>query len=56
MQFSSTRWKGPYLQKGKIPIDPWGNEYAYQVQDGGAVFELSSTGDGKKEIRYDEGD
>lgn len=54
VQSSSPRWKGPYLQKGRVPKDAWGNEYAYQVQDGGAKFDLSSTGDGKKEIRYDE--
>lgn len=56
LQSSSPKWKGPYLQKSKIPKDPWGNEYFYQVQDGGTRFDLYSTGDGKKEIRYDEGE
>jgi general secretion pathway protein G len=56
VQSSSPRWRGPYLQKGKVPADPWGNEYTYQVQDGGSAFTLASSGDGKKEIRYDEGD
>lgn len=23
------KWKGPYLQHGIIPKDPWGNEYVY---------------------------
>jgi general secretion pathway protein G len=55
VQSSSPRWKGPYLQKGKVPVDPWGNEYAYQVEEGGAAFKLASTGDGKNEINYDEG-
>lgn len=54
VQSSSPRWKGPYLQKGKVPKDPWGNDYTYQVQDGGTAFSLASTGDGKQEIRYDE--
>jgi general secretion pathway protein G len=54
VQSSSPRWKGPYLQKGKVPKDPWGNEYTYQVQEGGSVFTLASTGDGKKELRYGE--
>jgi general secretion pathway protein G len=54
VQSASPRWKGPYLQKGKVPKDPWGNDFVYQVKDEGA-FELSSSGDGKKEIRYDEG-
>jgi general secretion pathway protein G len=53
---SSPRWKGPYLQKGRVPKDPWGNDYAYQVLEEGAKFELSSKGDGKKEIRYGEED
>ena len=56
IQSSSPRWKGPYLQKGKIPKDPWGNEFVYQPKEEGGSFDLSSTGDGKKEIRYDEGD
>jgi len=55
VQSSSPRWKGPYLQKGRIPQDPWGNDYVYQSLDSGAAFSLSSTGDGKKEISYDEG-
>lgn len=54
VQSSSPRWKGPYLQKGKVPKDPWGNDYTYQVQEGGNAFTLASTGDGKKEIRYGE--
>jgi general secretion pathway protein G len=56
VQSSSPRWKGPYLQKGKIPKDPWGNEFVYQIKDEGATFDLASTGDGKKEIRYNEED
>ncbi len=24
-----TRWKGPYLKKKKIPVDPWGRNYVY---------------------------
>jgi general secretion pathway protein G len=52
VQSSSPRWHGPYLQKGKVPKDPWGNDYTYQVQEGGAAFTLASTGDGKKELRY----
>jgi general secretion pathway protein G len=23
------RWQGPYLEGGKIPLDPWGREYKY---------------------------
>jgi general secretion pathway protein G len=52
VQSSAPRWKGPYIQKGRVPKDPWGNEYVYQVQDGGTRFDLSSTGDGKNELKY----
>jgi general secretion pathway protein G len=24
-------WKGPYLQKNKIPLDPWGRTYVYEI-------------------------
>jgi general secretion pathway protein G len=24
------RWKGPYLQDGKLPKDPWGRDYQYR--------------------------
>jgi len=51
---SAPHWRGPYLQKNRVPQDPWGNDYVYQPGDGGTSFELSSNGDGKLEIRYGE--
>ena len=37
----------PYLADGKIPLDPWGNNYIYAFTDG--VFEIASFGaDGKE--------
>jgi len=24
-------WKGPYLQKGKVPLDPWKRPYVYEI-------------------------
>lgn len=27
----SKKWNGPYLKDGKLPKDPWGNEYVYTV-------------------------
>ncbi len=56
VQSASPDWKGPYLQPAKVPKDSWGNEYVYQVKDEGRAFDLSSTGDGKKEIHYGEED
>ena len=23
-------WRGPYLKKKQVPVDPWGNEYKYK--------------------------
>lgn len=37
-------WGGPYLKKDKIPKDPWGNDYSYEVVDGGSSYRLSSQG------------
>lgn len=34
-------WNGPYLRRG-VPVDPWGNEYAYQSN--GRDFTLVSYG------------
>ena len=25
----ASRWRGPYLRKVEIPLDPWGNPYVY---------------------------
>jgi general secretion pathway protein G len=45
------KWNGPYLRPAKIPLDPWKNEYLYSPTDNGSNFDLSSTGNGQKEIR-----
>lgn len=47
---SEKNWNGPYLKK-KLPPDPWGEEYHYEVQDGGKEYHLSSNGGGSKEIK-----
>lgn len=41
-------WDGPYLPKD-VPLDPWGNEYQYELGTGGdAPYTLLSLGkDGK---------
>jgi general secretion pathway protein G len=40
------KWKGPYIQKKEIPIDPWGNpyKYVYPGARGPKTFDLSSAG------------
>src|SRR5690606_18327481 len=40
----SRRWSGPYLRADAIPMDPWGNEYQYQVTSNGRDFTLLSYG------------
>ena len=44
------RWrKGGYLEKGKVPKDPWGNDYVYLCPGLHGDFDLSSMGaDGLK--------
>lgn len=28
---NAPNWNGPYLRKGDVPKDPWGNEYQYRA-------------------------
>ena len=30
----ATGWNGPYLKKGELPDDPWGNPYEYRYSGG----------------------
>ena len=42
-------WQGPYLRRGKIPDDPWGRSFEYQLSDNGEFIIVSSLGkDGQK--------
>ncbi len=41
---SAKRWNGPYLQKSKIPLDPWQNEYKYVFPGEHGKFDLISLG------------
>lgn len=44
------RWAGPYLNKNKIPNDPWGNEFQYSAdgkKNSGGVDIWSSGPDGQ---------
>ncbi len=43
------RWNGPYLNKSKVPLDPWNNEYKYTAPGEHGKFDISSMGaDGKE--------
>jgi general secretion pathway protein G len=38
-------WRGPYVEDGKVPADPWGKPYQYELTPGGArprVFSLGA--------------
>lgn len=38
------RWNGPYLKKGELPKDPWGNDYHYRTPGENAEYEIYSLG------------
>ena len=38
-----TKWKGPYLEKQDLPVDPWNNPYVYELT-GPGQFRISSWG------------
>jgi len=37
-------WKGPYLKKMEIPLDPWGNPYQYKSPGDHGDYDLVSFG------------
>lgn len=41
-----SNWNGSYLKKKKMPVDPWGNNYAYESpgQHNADSYDLSSYG------------
>jgi general secretion pathway protein G len=41
----ASTWRGPYLDGGRLPPDPWGNPYGYApsgVADGPAIYSYGS--------------
>jgi len=45
------QWKGPYLKRNNVPVDPWGNAYVYKFpgQHNASGFDLYSMGpDGRE--------
>jgi general secretion pathway protein G len=30
---TETKWGGPYLEKQELPLDPWNQEYQYEIVD-----------------------
>ncbi|MCD6273598.1 MAG: type II secretion system major pseudopilin GspG [Deltaproteobacteria bacterium] len=39
----SAKWDGPYIPK-KVPLDPWGNPYEYQLPGENGEYDLTSFG------------
>ncbi len=37
-------WKGPYVDGGELPVDPWGRPYRYRAPADSAPFEIVSLG------------
>lgn len=37
-------WNGPYFKQAQIPLDPWGNNYVYQMPGDHGAFDLMSYG------------
>lgn len=37
-------WNGPYLKKGELPRDPWGNPYQYRRPGKSGEFDIVSLG------------
>ena len=42
----ATNWNGPYVQGGRLPVDPWGHAYAYRDPSTrtGREYDLCSPG------------
>jgi general secretion pathway protein G len=38
------QWNGPYLRKEKMPVDPWQQEYHYQMPGQHGKYDLYSYG------------
>jgi len=37
-------WRGPYLRKNEVPLDPWGNEFHYEPPGESGNLEIYSLG------------
>jgi general secretion pathway protein G len=44
---SDPKWRGPYLSKKTIPMDPWGNPYQFKCPGEYGPFDLYSLGPNK---------
>jgi general secretion pathway protein G len=47
-------WNGPYLSKGAVPLDPWGQPYKYASPGKQGAFDIYTLGRDGKEGGTDE--
>ena len=46
---NTENWQGPYMRRGKIPLDPWGKAFVYKISDNSEFITILSLGkDGKE--------
>lgn len=55
-QSRSDRWRGPYLESSKLPVDPWGEAYVYRYPgtQNRASYDLFSKGPDRAEGTADD--
>jgi general secretion pathway protein G len=41
---NAPNWNGPYLKKGQVPKDPWGNDYQYRSPGQEGPYDIWSLG------------
>jgi general secretion pathway protein G len=41
---NAPNWNGPYLKKGAVPKDPWGNDYEYRAPGQNGPYDIWSLG------------
>jgi general secretion pathway protein G len=41
---NAPNWNGPYLKKGEVPKDPWGNDYEYRAPGQNGPYDIWSLG------------
>lgn len=41
---AATTWNGPYLKSNAVPVDPWGQAYAYRSPGQHGAFDIWSLG------------
>jgi general secretion pathway protein G len=41
---SIQNWNGPYLRDGKVPFDPWGSQYTYDLSGPNGPLQITSPG------------